>query len=95
MSKKNNDVITESVLSNGIKLAEGNRPKTLFNAIFMNKSKQILNESGSGSNLDSYREDILVETLCTYTLLECIHALGIKTIDYDEREKIKMKFLVS
>lgn len=95
LSKKNNDVITESVLSNGIKLAEGNRPKTLFNAIFMNKSKQILNESGSGSNLDSYREDILVETLCTYTLLECVHALGIKTIDYDEREKIKMKFLVS
>lgn len=95
LSKKNNDTITESVLNNGIKLAEGNRPKTLFNAIFMNKSKHILNESGSGADLDSYKEDILVETLCTYTLLECIHALGIRTIDSNEREKIKTKFLIS
>lgn len=95
LSKKNNDTITESVLNNGIRLAEGNRPKTLFNAIFMNKSKHILNESGAGADLDSYKEDVLVETLCTYTLLECIHALGIRTIDSNEREKLKTRFLVS
>lgn len=94
LSKKNNDTITESVLNNGIRLAGGNKPKTLFNAIFMNKSKHILNESGTGADLKMYEEDILVETLCTYTLLECIHALGIKTIDSNEREKLKMNFLI-
>lgn len=93
LSKKNNDTITESVLSNGVRLVGGNKPKTLFNAIFMNKSRQILNEAGTGSDLEQYQEDVLVETLCTYSLLECIHALGIRTIDSNEREKMKMKFI--
>lgn len=94
LSEKNNDTITESVLTNGIQLAGGNKPKTLFNAIFMNKSKQILTEAGTGADLERYKEDVIVETLCTYTLLEAIHSLGIKTIDHDERENLKVKFII-
>ena len=92
LSKKNNDTITESIISNGFRLANSGN-QTLFNAIFMNKSRHILNESGSGADLDMYKEDVLVETLCTYTLLESIHALGIKTIDAMEREKIKSMYM--
>ena len=66
-------------------------PKSLFSAIYMNKSKQIINEN-AGVDISSVSDDILYETICTYTLLECVHAIGLHAYTKDEREHLKMSF---
>lgn len=66
-------------------------PKTLFSSIYTNKSKQYMNEN-AGVDISSISDDILYETICTYTLLECVHAIGLHTYDKDEREHLKMNF---
>ena len=91
LSQSDNPTINENAIQYGLKLTN-DKPSTLFASIFTNKCKAILNEAGAGIDIEQYRDDILVETLCTYTLLECIHSLGIKTIDFKEREKLKNKF---
>lgn len=66
-------------------------PTSLFNAIFVNKSKMALTESAS-ANLADNAEEILAETICTYTLLECISALGLHTYSEEELRKMKLDF---
>ena len=53
-----------------------------------------MNEDGTGADLSSNSEEILAETICTYTLLECINALGIKTFTDEERTNLKYSFFV-
>lgn len=65
-------------------------PTSLFNAIFVNKSKMALAESAS-ANLSDNAEEILAETICTYTLLECISALGLHTYSEDELRNLKFE----
>lgn len=69
----------------------GSIPSSLFNAIFVNKSKMILNENAT-ANLTENAEEIIAETICTYTLLECISALGLKTFSDEELRKLKYEF---
>ncbi len=68
-------------------------PETLFNAIYVNKSKMIINESAT-PDLEENIDTILAETICTYTLLECISALGIKTYSEDEKRKLIYDFFI-
>lgn len=91
LSNNDNPTINENALNMSLRVTS-NDPNTLFSSIFMNKSRAILNESGAGADIASYADDILVETLCTYTLLECIHSTGIKTFDLKERDRLKSKF---
>lgn len=63
-------------------------PTSLFNAIFVNKSKMVMNENADG-NLNNNAEEILAETICTYTLLECISAIGLKKYSDEELRQIK------
>lgn len=86
------NTVTESI-EHGVRLFN-NTPKTIFNAIFVNKSKSFMNESASADLMDN-GEKILAETIATYTLLETIHALGFKTYSEDEKRKLKMDFFVS
>lgn len=86
------DVVTESIES-GSKLFN-TTPKTLFSAIFINKSKASMNESAS-ADLAENGEQILAETIATYTLLETIHALGIKSYTEKEVNDLKMEFFIS
>lgn len=69
-------------------------PTSLFNAIFVNKSKMVLNENAS-ANLTDNAEEILAETICTYTLLECINSLGLKNFSDEDVRKLKFEFFVS
>ena len=66
-------------------------PTSLFNAIFVNKSKMILNENAT-ANLSENAEEVIAETICTYTLLECISALGLKKFSDDDLRKLKFEF---
>lgn len=68
-------------------------PKTLFSAIYLNKSKEIMNEN-AGVDINSISDDILAETICTYTLLECVHAIGLHAYTKEERDHLKMNFFV-
>ena len=86
------DVVTESIES-GSKLFN-TTPKTLFSAIFINKSKASMNDSAS-ADLTENGEQILAETIATYTLLETIHALGIKSYTEKEVNDLKMEFFIS
>lgn len=70
-------------------------PETIFNAIFLNKSKMIMNESAEGADLMSNAEEILAETICTYTLLECIHSLGLKTFTDEDKNNLRYSFFVN
>ena len=90
-SNKDNSM-TESV-EFGCKLFN-NTPNTIFNAIFINKSKAYMNESAS-ANLEDNSEKILAETIATYTLLETIHSLGFKTYTPEEKKNIRMEFFIS
>ena len=94
-SKKDNET---NPIGESIELGMGmfsNVPKTIFNSIFINKSKQIMNESGGdGSDLSDNAESILAETICTYTLLECIHSLGFKTYTNEEKEQMRYEFFI-
>lgn len=74
--------------------AFGAVPTSLFNAIFVNKSKMALAESAS-ANLTDNAEEILAETICTYTLLECINSLGLKTFSDEDVRKLKFEFFIS
>jgi hypothetical protein len=67
-------------------------PKTIFNAIFINKGKHVLNEAGSGTTIEEQTKNIIAETICTYTLLECIHSLGLKTFSYDDKINLRNEF---
>ena len=69
-------------------------PKSLFNAIFVNKSKSVMTESAS-ADLSENEDIILAETIAIYTLYETIHALGIKTYSDEEQRKLKMEFFVN
>lgn len=84
--------LTESI-EHGINLFS-TTPKTLFNAIFINKSKSFMNETAS-ADLNNNAEKVLAETIATYTLLETIHALGVKTYSPEEIRKMKMDFFIS
>ena len=84
--------ISESI-EGGINLFN-TTPKTIFNAIFVNKSKGVMNESSS-ANLEEDAEKILAETIATYTLLETIHSLGFKIYDYKEKRDLLMQFFIS
>lgn len=88
----NNNSISESV-ENGINLFN-TTPKSIFNAIFINKSKGIMNESSS-ANLEEDGEKILAETIATYTLLETIHSLGFKSYTDKEKRDLIMQFFIS
>ena len=90
--KDENDIVTESI-EYGTSLFN-TTPKTLFSAIFINKSKNAMNESASADLLNN-GEQILAETIATYTLLETIHALGIKSYSRDEVNDLKMEFFIS
>lgn len=72
-----------------------NGPKSLFNAIYINKSRAVMTESGNANVSSDDMEDILCETLCTYTLLECIHSLGIKTYTKEETTRLMYEFAVN
>ena len=72
-----------------------NVPQTLFNSIFVNKSKMIMNEAGTGADLASNAEEILAETICTYTLLECINSLGFKTFTDEEKTRMRYEFFTA
>lgn len=87
------DPLTESV-ERGINMF-GTMPTTIFNSIFMNKSKMVMNESTEGTDLASNAEEILAETICTYTLLECIHALGIKTYTDEDKRALRTEFFLA
>ena len=93
LAEINNDKLEERSINNTIN-AVSNESSSLFHSIFMNKSKMILNEAGAGADLEQFSTDILEETLCTYTLLECLHSHGIKTFDNNEREHLKTQFLI-
>ena len=69
-------------------------PTSLFNSIFVNKSKMVLNENASANIMDN-AEEILAETICTYTLLECINSLGLKKFSDEDVRKLKFEFFVS
>lgn len=69
-------------------------PKTIFNAIFVNKSKQLMTESAS-ANLEDVSEKVLAETIATYTLLETIHSLGFKTYSDDEKKSLRLQFFIA
>lgn len=88
-SKDKSETISESIQHGMNKI--GSVPSSLFNAIFVNKSKMILNENVSANLVDN-SEEILVETICTYTLLECISSLGLKTYSDDEVRQMKYEF---
>ena len=90
--KDEKDIVTESI-EYGAGLFN-TTPKTLFSAIFINKSKNAMNESASADLLEN-GEIILAETIATYTLLETIHALGIKSYSRDEVNDLKMEFFIS
>ena len=90
--KDEKDIVTESI-EYGTSLFN-TTPKTLFSAIFINKSKNAMNESASADLLNN-GEQILAETIATYTLLETIHALGIKSYSRDEVNDLKMEFFIS
>lgn len=90
--KDEKDIVTESI-EYGTSLFN-TTPKTLFSAIFINKSKNLMNESASADLLEN-GEQILAETIATYTLLETIHALGIKSYSRDEVNNLKMEFFIS
>ena len=90
--KDEKDIVTESI-EYGTSLFN-TTPKTLFSAIFVNKSKNAMNESASADLLEN-GEQILAETIATYTLLETIHALGIKTYSREEVNDLKMEFFIS
>ena len=68
-------------------------PKTIFNAIFINKSKGLMNETAS-SNLEDVSDRVIAETIATYTLLETIHALGVKTYSDEDKRKLRMEFFI-
>lgn len=93
-NKPNNEDKTSSkVIEESVNLFN-NTPKTIFNAIFVNKSKSFMNETAS-SNLEENSEKILAETIATYTLLETIHALGFKTYSEDEKNQLRLDFFIS
>lgn len=69
-------------------------PPTMFNAIYLKKSKILINESAAGSSLEDRSEEILTETICLYTLLETIHATGFKTYGYDDKRSFKTQCTV-
>ena len=90
--KDEKDIVTESI-EYGTSLFN-TTPKTLFSAIFINKSKHAMTESASADLLEN-GDQILAETIATYTLLETIHALGIKSYSRDEVNDLKMEFFIS
>lgn len=90
--KNDSNSVTESI-EFGCNLFN-NTPKTIFNAIFINKSKSYMNESAS-VNLEENSEKILAETIATYTLLETVHALGFKTYTDEEKANMRMEFFIS
>lgn len=69
-------------------------PKTIFNSIFINKSKQFLQETAS-ADLSENGDKILAETIAIYTLLETIHALGFHTYSKEEQRQLKMDFFTA
>ena len=83
--------MTESI-EDSVKLFN-TTPKTLFNSIFVNKSKSFMNETAS-ADLADHGEQILAETIATYTLLETIHALGFKTFTDKEVQDMKIEFYI-
>lgn len=89
-AKSDADKLAESV-EEGMSFLN-NEPKSLFNAIFMNKTKMMINEDSSAIDLKKNEEMALAETICTYTLLECIHSLGFKTYTDDEVQTMKYQF---
>lgn len=70
-------------------------PQTLFNAIFINKSRSFLTENASGDVINDNKDLILAETICTYTLFECLHALGFHTYTPEERDSMRNKFFIT
>jgi hypothetical protein len=88
------DSITESALNCGLNCVS-NAPKSVFNAIFTNRSRLALNESGAGADMEQVKEEIVASTICTYTLLETIHALGLKTFSREDKERLKYEFFVN
>lgn len=94
-AKKNDETnpITESI-ERGLGMFN-NVPETIFHSIFVNKSRMIMNESGTGADLSENAEEILSETICTYTLLECISALGLKTFSDDDKRQLRYEFFVN
>lgn len=86
------DAISECV-ENGINLFS-TTPKSIFNAIFISKSKQAMNESAS-ANLEDNAELILAETIATYTLYETIHSLGFKTYNDKDKRDLLMSYFIS
>ena len=88
----NTKSISESI-EGGINLFN-TTPKSIFNSIFINKSKNAMNESAS-VNLEDNAEKILAETIATYTLLETIHALGFKKYNEKEKRDLRYQFFIS
>lgn len=93
INEKQDKAITEAI-EDGFGIFN-TTPKTIFNAIFINKSKNVLTESGEGANISDNTETIIAETICTYTLLECIHSLGLKTFTYDDKVNLRNEFYAS
>jgi hypothetical protein len=96
LSKSQNKTLEENAINVGLNMVS-NIPKTLFNSILMCKSKNVIHESGSVDMLDNRdsQEEVIAETICTYTLLECVHSLGIKTFGDEERERMKYQFFTA
>lgn len=89
----NSGELNESVVVSGLNTF-ADTPLTLFNSIYMNRSKLAIKEGSlqeSALDLESSQDQIIGETICMYTLLECIHGLGMKTIGYDEKEHLKFQ----
>ena len=93
LGEPDSNPITESI-EKGMGMFS-NVPQTLFNSIFVNKSKMIINEAGTGADLTSNAEEILAETICTYTLLECINSLGLKTFTDEEKTRMRYEFFTA
>lgn len=95
--KEGSEEDSDSPITESIEKGMGmfsNIPESIFNAIFVNKSKMIMNENGEGADLMSNSEKILAETICTYTLLECIHSLGLKTFTDEDKRNLRYEFFI-
>lgn len=82
-------VVTESI-EHGLTVFN-TTPKTLFSAIFMNRSKVSLLE-GASMDLHESADTILAETIATYTLLETINALGLRNYSEKDVRDLRMQF---